>query len=120
MKRLSEEELMDLPLHAQAYANADFSEPNSKFVALFSEKFPAFNGRHIIDIGCGLADITVRLARRYARAKVVGLDGADAMLEIARKSILRHRFGQSSRGSKMAHRPRGKCLGFGIISRGGK
>ena len=35
---------MDLPLHAQAYANADFSEPNSKFVTLFSEKFPAFNG----------------------------------------------------------------------------
>ena len=48
-----EEELMDLPAHAQAYANADFSEPNSKFVALFSEKFPAFNGQHIIDLGCG-------------------------------------------------------------------
>jgi hypothetical protein len=38
-----EEELMDLPAHAQAYANADFSERNSKFVALFSEKFPRFN-----------------------------------------------------------------------------
>jgi hypothetical protein len=34
-----EEELMDLPAHAQAYANADFSEPNSKFVALFGEVF---------------------------------------------------------------------------------
>jgi hypothetical protein len=45
VKRASEEELMDLPLHAQAYANADFSEPNSKFVTLFSEKFPAFNGQ---------------------------------------------------------------------------
>ena len=44
MKRASEEELMDLPFHAQAYANADFSEPNSNFVVLFSEKFPAFNG----------------------------------------------------------------------------
>jgi hypothetical protein len=44
VKRASEEELMDLPFHAQAYANADFSEPNSKFVVLFSEKFPAFNG----------------------------------------------------------------------------
>ena len=90
MKRVSEEELMDLPLHAQAYANADFSEPNSKFVALFSEKFPAFNGRHIIDLGCGPADITIRLAGRYPQARVVGLDGADAMLEIARKSIFRH------------------------------
>jgi trans-aconitate methyltransferase len=91
VKRASEEELMDLPLHAQAYANADFSEPNSKFVALFSEKFPAFNGQqHIIDLGCGFADITIRLAGQYPQARVVGLDGADAMLEIARKTILRH------------------------------
>jgi trans-aconitate methyltransferase len=90
VKRVSEEELMGLPLHAQAYANADFSEPNSKFVALFSEKFPTFNGRHIIDLGCGPADITIRLAGRYPQARVVGLDGADAMLEIARKSIFRH------------------------------
>ena len=81
---------MDLPLHAQAYANADFSEPNSKFVTLFSEKFPAFNGQHIIDLGCGPADITIRLAGQYPQARVVGLDGADAMLEIARKTILRH------------------------------
>jgi len=90
VKRASEEELMDLPLHAQAYANADFSEPNSKFVVLFSEKFPAFNGHHIIDLGCGPADITIRLAGQYPQARVVGLDGADAMLEIARKTILRH------------------------------
>jgi trans-aconitate methyltransferase len=58
VKRAPEEELMDLPVHAQAYANADFSEPNSKFVALFSEKFPAFNGQRIVDLGCGPADIT--------------------------------------------------------------
>src|ERR1700720_1963620 len=90
VKRAAEEELMDLPLHAQAYANADFSQPNSKFVTLFSEKFPAFNGQHIIDLGCGPADITIRRAGQYPQARVVGLDGADAMLEIARKTILRH------------------------------
>jgi trans-aconitate methyltransferase len=88
--RAPEEELMDLPLHAQAYANADFSEPNSKFAALFSEKFPAFNGQHIIDLGCGPADITMRLAERYPQARVIGLDGAVSMLDIAKKAILRH------------------------------
>jgi ubiquinone/menaquinone biosynthesis C-methylase UbiE len=62
VKRVPEEELMDLPLNAQAYANADFSEPNSKFAALFAEKFPGFNGRNVIDLGCGPADITLRLA----------------------------------------------------------
>jgi hypothetical protein len=57
LKRVSEEELMDVPLRARAYAEADFSEPNSKFIALFSDKFPAFNGQHILDLGCGPADI---------------------------------------------------------------
>jgi trans-aconitate methyltransferase len=90
VKRVPEEELMDVPLHAQAYANADFSEPNSKFVGLFSEKFPAFNGQSIIDLGCGPADITIRLAGRYPQARAVGLDGPDSMLDIAKKAILRH------------------------------
>jgi trans-aconitate methyltransferase len=90
VKRAPEEELMDLPAHAQAYANADFSEPNSKFVALFSEKFPGFNRQQILDLGCGPAEITMRLAEQYPQAKVIGLDGADAMLEIAGKEILRH------------------------------
>jgi trans-aconitate methyltransferase len=91
MKRIREEELMDVPLHAQAYASADFSEPNTKFVAHFSDKFPAFSGRQIIDLGCGPADITLKLAIRYPQARVVGMDGADAMLDIARKVLLRHR-----------------------------
>jgi trans-aconitate methyltransferase len=90
VKRAPEEELMDLPAHAQAYANADFSEPNSKFVALFSERFPGFNRQRILDLGCGPADITMRFAEQYPQAKVIGLDGADAMLEIAGKEILQH------------------------------
>ena len=90
MKRLREDELMDIPLRAQAYAGADFSEPNSQFVAYFSDKFPTFKGHQIVDLGCGPADITIRLAARYPQARVIGLDGADAMLDIARNVILRH------------------------------
>jgi SAM-dependent methyltransferase len=90
VNRVPEEELMDLPRNAQAYANADFSEPNSKFAALFAEKFPGFNGHNVIDLGCGPADITLRLASQYPQARVIGVDGADAMLEIARQNILRH------------------------------
>jgi 2-polyprenyl-3-methyl-5-hydroxy-6-metoxy-1,4-benzoquinol methylase len=89
VKRAPEEELMDLPLHAEAYAQADFSEPNSMFVALFSEKFPAFKGKRILDLGCGPADIAIRLAERYPQARVTGVDGAGSMLEIAKKAILR-------------------------------
>jgi hypothetical protein len=90
VKRVCEEELMDVPLQAESYAGADFSEPNSKFVAHFADKFPAFQGHHILDLGCGPGDIMVRLAARYPQARVIGLDGADAMLDIARKVILQH------------------------------
>jgi SAM-dependent methyltransferase len=88
--RIPEEELMDVPLNAQAYAAADFSEPNSKFVALFAEKFPAFDGSRILDLGCGPADITIRLALRYPQAAVTGVDGAGVMVGIAREALLRH------------------------------
>jgi len=90
VNRVPEEELMDVPRNAQAYAGADFSEPNAKFLALFAEKFPAFEGKHILDLGCGPADITLQLAYRYPQARVVGADGAGAMLELARKLLLRH------------------------------
>ncbi len=80
---------MDAPQNAQAYADVDFSEPNSKFVASFAEKFPGFDGRSILDLGCGPGDIAIRFARRYPTAKVTGLDGAGAMVDIARKAIVR-------------------------------
>lgn len=89
-KRIPEDELMDVKLHAEAYARADFSEPNARFVTLFSEKFPAFCGKRILDLGCGPADITVRLAVRYPQAAVTGVDGASAMLALARQTILQH------------------------------
>ncbi len=89
MQRVPEEELMDAPQNAQAYADVDFSEPNSKFVASFAEKFPGFDGRSILDLGCGPGDIAIRFARRYPTAKVTGLDGAGAMVDIARKAIAR-------------------------------
>lgn len=92
MKRAPEEELVDQPLHAEAYANADFSEPNTKFVALFAEKFPAFNGRRILDLGCGPADITLRLAARYPQVRTVGADGSDTMLALANNAISRRAF----------------------------
>ena len=88
VERIPEEELMDAPPNAEAYANADFSEPNSNFVAFFAEKFPAFSGGKILDLGCGPADITMRFARRYPQASIFGLDGAASMLALARKAVV--------------------------------
>jgi cyclopropane fatty-acyl-phospholipid synthase-like methyltransferase len=89
VERVPEEELMDSLENAQAYADVDFSEPNSKFVAHFAGKFPGFSGGGILDLGCGPGDIAIRLARRYPAARIAGLDGATAMVEIARKAVAR-------------------------------
>lgn len=88
MYRVPEPELMDDPAQAKAYADADFSEPNT----LFSETFAAHSdpvdfGGYILDLGCGPGDIAVRLARAYRRCHVHGVDGSAAMLRIATSRV---------------------------------
>lgn len=88
MRRVLEAELMDEPEQARAYAEADFSEPNALFVALFQESFPDFGaGGCLLDLGCGPADITARLARAYPACQVHGVDGAPRMLAFGRRRI---------------------------------
>lgn len=86
MERIPEPELMDGADQAAAYAGADFEEPNSHFVRLFSEHVGKPAGP-VLDIGCGPGDIVLRLARRYPEVAVHGLDGADAMLAFAREAL---------------------------------
>jgi SAM-dependent methyltransferase len=71
---------MDTAEQARAYAAADFTEPHEAFVARFRDRFPDFNGGSVLDLGCGTADVTVRFARGYPEVRVVGVDGAPAML----------------------------------------
>lgn len=87
MKRVPEPELMDEAEQARAYAEADFSEPNQLFVETFRRQFPRFDGQSILDLGCGPADICLRLAREFPRSRVVGVDGAPAMLRLARAAV---------------------------------
>ena len=42
---------------------------------------------HVLDLGCGTADVIVRFAKNYPRAIITGIDGADEMLDIARHDI---------------------------------
>lgn len=83
MQRILEPELMDDDAQALAYARADFSEPNQRFVALFCETFPRFAGRSLLDLGCGPGDIALRLADALPYCHVHGLDGSAPMLEHA-------------------------------------
>lgn len=87
MERIPEPELMDDPAQAAAYAAADFSEPHQAFVDYFRARFPAFRGGRILDLGCGPADITLRFARAYPQARLTAVDGAPAMLDLARRAV---------------------------------
>jgi ubiquinone/menaquinone biosynthesis C-methylase UbiE len=97
MRRIPEPELMDDVAQAAAYAAADFAEPNRLFVDTFARSFPAFHGECIVDLGCGPADIPIRFARAYPACRVIGVDGAPAMLELGRAAVDEARLGQRIR-----------------------
>jgi ubiquinone/menaquinone biosynthesis C-methylase UbiE len=87
MKRIPETELMNDTAQAQAYAEADFSEPHDAFVAHFSACFPDFSNGEVLDLGCGTADVTLRFARAFPKTHITGVDGAQAMLNIALSDV---------------------------------
>jgi SAM-dependent methyltransferase len=88
MKRRPEPELMDGVEQARAYAEADFSEPNELFLRLLAEQAPGdLSGARALDLGCGPADIVIRLLRRYPGLHCDALDGSQAMLDLARQAI---------------------------------
>lgn len=89
LERIPEPELMDGPEQARAYAGADFSEPHQAFVERFTQCFPRHLPRRVLDLGCGAADITIRFARAYPGCDLTGVDGAPAMLALAREAIAR-------------------------------
>lgn len=95
MERRPEPELMNDPIQAQAYANADFSRPHNLFVELFRDRFGPAPGGIVLDLGCGAGDICVRFAEAFPESRLVGVDGSGAMLALAdqrvREQGLQHR-----------------------------
>lgn len=81
---------MDDEEQARAYSEADFAEPHERFVESFRRRFPGVVVEgHVLDLGCGPADVTARFARAFPRCHVDGLDGADAMLAYGRARVRR-------------------------------
>ncbi len=76
-------------MQAEAYANADFAQPNILFLDTFARCFPNFHGEWMIDLGCGPADIPIRFAGAYPELQLVAIDGADAMIELASRAVAR-------------------------------
>lgn len=87
MKRLPEKEVMDDPLQADAYAKADFSGVNQGFVGRFVAAHPKAARGKVVDIGCGPADIPIRLAQAVPESVINAVDASAPMLEHARLAI---------------------------------
>ena len=68
---------------ATAYAAADFSAVNEPIASWFQARFsPLPPGARLLDIGCGTADITIRLVCAYPGITALGIDGSEAMLSL--------------------------------------
>jgi 2-polyprenyl-3-methyl-5-hydroxy-6-metoxy-1,4-benzoquinol methylase len=87
MHRIPEPELMDEAEQAQAYALADFAEPNARFVRHFEDEYPELRTGSVLDLGCGPGDIVLRLAARQPGLVVHGIDGSEAMLRFASERL---------------------------------
>lgn len=88
MQRVPEPELMEDPAQALVYARADFSDVNQGFVERFRASFAELTRGRVLDLGCGPADVPVRLVRALPGVEVVAVDGSEAMLAEARKVVV--------------------------------
>ena len=78
MERIPEPELME-----------DGEQAHDAFVRHFQRLFPFFAEGRVIDLGCGAADVTIRFARAYPQATLLGIDGAEPMLQLGREAVAR-------------------------------
>ena len=85
--RVLEPEAMDTTEEASEYDAMDHSVVNQRFVEDFLEAHGACGGGMILDVGTGTALIPIELARVDAGAKILAVDLAEAMLEMARRNV---------------------------------
>ena len=91
---------------ARAYATADFEQAHSEIMRCFAQclagRLSVVDGApdaafDAVDLGCGDADIAVRLAKLHRRARVVAVDGSREMLRHAQERIRKERLGERVR-----------------------
>lgn len=88
MDRRLEPEVMDDPEQALAYAQADFAQSNQAFADRCLEALQGLEDGVVLDLGCGPADIPLRLVRALPPGvQVVGVDASAAMLGLAGRAI---------------------------------
>ena len=87
LPRVLETEAMDALSEAVDYDGMDHGEVNRVFVADLLAAGP--NRGEILDLGTGTAQIPIELCRQQPDARVLAVDSAENMLEVARQNVCR-------------------------------
>lgn len=87
MDRVLEPEVMDEPEQVRAYAKANFDQENQEFVNRFLEYFPDLSEGHVVDLGCGPADIPIRLAHALPFCRLTGVDASQPMIDVGQDAV---------------------------------
>lgn len=85
LTRILEPEIMDSPQDALEYDSMDHGEVNRRFVDDLLDATTQLGD--VLDLGTGTAQIPIELVRRGAACRVMALDAAVSMLELARYNI---------------------------------
>ncbi len=88
MERTVEPELMEREDQVISYAKADFSEGENNFINqindyLINNNINLNDRELIVDLGCGPGNISEKLAIKWHKAMVVGIDGSKEMIRKA-------------------------------------
>ena len=86
MKRVLEPEIMDGEEQSSAYAQADFSDSNQWYVDHLMDDFPGYLG-NLVDLGCGPADVDIRIAKKKPDSQIIAVDGSEQMIKIAQQAV---------------------------------
>jgi ubiquinone/menaquinone biosynthesis C-methylase UbiE len=91
MKRVLEPEIMDNQEQVIAYAGADFSDSNQRFVDLLFQEYRS-KLKNILDIGCGPADVPIRIIQRNPAVKITAIDASRQMIRQAKQAVKKNGF----------------------------
>ena len=115
MQRRLEPELMNGDAQVQAYADADFSSGDQATIEaiqrLLAPTSPLPPDPLVVDLGCGPGNITLRLAGLFPKARIIGIDGAESMLAVAREQAQQQQLEMSFLCQTLQEVLRGPLLG---------
>jgi ubiquinone/menaquinone biosynthesis C-methylase UbiE len=94
VKRVLEPEIMDDEQQVLAYTNADFADSNQRFVDLLFQEYQG-KLKNILDIGCGPADVPIRIIHKDPNIKITAIDASGQMIRQAKQAVKKNGFEQN-------------------------